>query len=39
MLDPHTAAELDIEQIYNLVDELLEAHGNMIPEPLRKSAG
>jgi alpha-galactosidase len=31
MLDPHTAAELDPEQICALVDDLLEAHGNMIP--------
>lgn len=26
MLDPHTAAELDLEQIWNLVDDLIEAH-------------
>jgi alpha-galactosidase len=32
MLDPHTAAELDIDQIYELVDELLVAHGDWIPE-------
>jgi alpha-galactosidase len=32
MLDPHTAAELDPEQICALVDDLLEAHGSMIPE-------
>jgi alpha-galactosidase len=38
MLDPHTAAELDIEQIYALVDELITAHGSMIPEPLRDAA-
>ena len=31
MLDPHTAAELDPEQIRALVDDLLEAHGGMIP--------
>ena len=31
MLDPHTAAELDPEQIRALVDDLLEAHGSMIP--------
>jgi alpha-galactosidase len=31
MLDPHTAAELDPEQIVALVDELLAAHGDMIP--------
>jgi alpha-galactosidase len=35
MLDPHTAAELDLEQIWNLVDELLAAHGDWIPEALR----
>jgi len=38
MLDPHTAAELDLEQIWNLVDELLEAHGNYIPQPLRSKS-
>lgn len=27
MLDPHTAAELSLDQIVNLVDDLLEAHG------------
>lgn len=32
MLDPHTAAELELEQIWNLVDELLEAHGAGLPE-------
>jgi len=35
MLDPHTAAELDLEQIWALVDDLLEQHGDWIPEPLR----
>jgi len=32
MLDPHTAAELDIEQIYALVDAMIEAHGDWLPE-------
>jgi alpha-galactosidase len=32
MLDPHTAAELVPEQICRLVDDMLEAHGEMIPE-------
>jgi alpha-galactosidase len=32
MLDPHTAAALDPEQIVALVDDLLAAHGSMIPE-------
>ena len=34
MMDPHTAAELDLDQIRALVDALLEAHGDWIP-PLR----
>jgi alpha-galactosidase len=32
MLDPHTAAELDLDQIHALVDELIAAHGEWIPE-------
>lgn len=32
MLDPHTAAELSLDQIWSLVDELIEAHGAMMPE-------
>lgn len=32
MLDPHTAAELDLEQIWTLVDDLLAAHGDWLPE-------
>ncbi len=31
MLDPHTAAELDLEQTWSLVDDLIEAHGVMLP--------
>jgi alpha-galactosidase len=31
MLDPHTAAELDIDQLCQLVDELILAHGDWIP--------
>ena len=27
MLDPHTAAELDLDQIWHLVDDLIDAHG------------
>jgi alpha-galactosidase len=33
MLDPHTAAELDLDQIHALVDALLDAHGAWIPTP------
>lgn len=36
MLDPHTAAELDLDTIWQMVDELLEAHGDFIPEALRR---
>ena len=32
MLDPHTAAELDLDQIWPLVDDLIEAHGDWLPE-------
>ena len=32
MLDPHTAAELSLDQIWSLVDELIAAHGDMLPE-------
>jgi alpha-galactosidase len=31
MLDPHTAAELSLEEIRALVDAMLEAHGDVIP--------
>ncbi len=31
MLDPHTIAELTLDEIWSLVDELLEAHGDFIP--------
>ena len=36
LLDPHTAAELDTAQIAKLVDDLLDAHGDFIPETLRR---
>jgi alpha-galactosidase len=31
MLDPHTAAELDLDQIRALVDDLIDAHGEWLP--------
>ncbi|MGJ3239184.1 MAG: alpha-glucosidase/alpha-galactosidase [Anaerolineae bacterium] len=31
MLDPHTAAELTLDQIWSMVDELIEAHGDYLP--------
>jgi len=32
MLDPHTAAELSVDDIVSMVDELIEAHGNWLPK-------
>lgn len=32
MLDPHTGSELDIDSIKSMVDELLEAHKEHLPE-------
>ena len=32
MMDPHTAAELNLDQIWRMVDELLEAHSGWLPE-------
>ena len=31
MLDPHTIAELTLDEIWSLVDDLIEAHGDYIP--------
>ncbi len=31
-LDPHTAAELPLDDIVRMVDELIEAHGDWLPE-------
>lgn len=36
MLDPHTSAELTLDSIWAMVDELIEAHGEMIPASLRE---
>jgi len=38
MLDPHTAAELSLQEIRDLVDALLEAHGDWIPRLARSVA-
>jgi alpha-galactosidase len=41
MFDPHTAAELDLDQIWALTHELLAAHGDWLPAwarvPVRKA--
>ena len=31
MLDPHTAAELDLDQIWEMTDALIRAHGDWLP--------
>jgi alpha-galactosidase len=31
MMDPHTAAELSLDDIVNMVDELITAHGKWLP--------
>jgi alpha-galactosidase len=32
MMDPHTAAELDLDQIWTMVDDLLVAHDEWLPD-------
>ncbi len=32
MLDPHTASELSIDDIVSMCDDLIEAHGDMMPK-------
>jgi hypothetical protein len=39
MLDPHTGAELDLDQIWSLVDDLLEATGRGCPSGCAPSRG
>jgi len=36
MVDPLVSALLDLDQVWALVDELLAAHGDRVPKPLRK---
>jgi len=36
LLDPHTAATLSTDDIVNLVDDLIEAHGDLIPDAIRR---
>ncbi|MEK1898994.1 MAG: alpha-glucosidase/alpha-galactosidase, partial [Rhizobium sp.] len=31
LLDPHTSAELSPDEIWGLVDDLIEAHGDLLP--------
>ncbi len=32
MMDPHTSSELSLDEIWGMVDELFEAHGNLLPK-------
>ena len=32
MLEPHPAAELSLDDIIRLVDDLIEAHGSWLPQ-------
>jgi alpha-galactosidase len=32
LLDPHTSSELSIDEIISLCDDLIEAHGDMLPK-------
>ncbi len=32
MMDPHTASELSVDEIYSMVDELIERHGDWLPK-------
>ena len=36
MMDPHTAAELDLQQIWDLVDDLVSAHHSWLPKFLQE---
>jgi alpha-galactosidase len=37
MVDPNTAASLTVDQIWQLCDDLVAAHGDLLPEALRTS--
>ena len=36
LVDPNTAATLTVEAIVEMVDELIDTHGELIPEPIRR---
>jgi alpha-galactosidase len=39
LLDPNAGATLTIGQIHQMVDELIDAHGDLLPEGIRATAG
>jgi alpha-galactosidase len=38
LVDPNTAATLSVDQIVAMVDDLIDAHGELIPEPIRRGS-
>jgi alpha-galactosidase len=38
MLDPNASATLTLDQVHDMVDELIDAHGDMIPEAIRRGS-
>jgi alpha-galactosidase len=38
MMDPNTAATLTLDRIHEMVDDLIEAHGDMVPETIRRGS-
>jgi alpha-galactosidase len=37
LLDPNASATLPVGRILDMVDELIDAHGDLIPEPIRRA--
>jgi len=35
-VDPNTAATLTVDRIVDMVDDLIDAHGDLIPKPIRR---
>jgi alpha-galactosidase len=35
MMNPHTAAKLDLQQVTDMIDDLISAHGSWLPEWVR----
>ncbi len=38
MLDPNAAATLSLDQMEHMVDELIAAHGDLLPAGIRKGS-
>jgi len=37
LVDPNTSATLSVDQIVDMVDDLIDAHGDLIPEAIRRT--